>query len=143
MSVLIDTGVLFAFLNEDDSSHDGAKDLVERMARRELGAPFVCDLVVSELFTLIRVRTGSAKMEEAALRLLPLPTSQLAGLQIICMLHEDLLAGSKEFLRHRDQAISFADACQLFLMKERGLGTLATFDERLGRLAASCGRWAK
>jgi predicted nucleic acid-binding protein len=73
MSVLLDTGGFFAYLNRQDSLHGKARALVERIALKEFGAPFVTDHVIDELFVLIRVRTGSAALEEAAWKFLPCP----------------------------------------------------------------------
>lgn len=134
MSVLLDTGVLYAFLNPDDPRADEAAALMGRIGRKEFGAPFVTDHVIDELFTLIRARTGSAKLEEAAKRFLPMPAPSLHGLAVVA-LGESLLGRAwEEFARYRDQRISFTDAGLIAAMRELRIDTIATFDEALRTL---------
>lgn len=85
MTVLLDTGVVFAFLNADDERHATAVELVSRIARREFGQPFVTDHVIDELFVLVRVRTRSAALEESLRRFLPLPSPALRDLKAVSL----------------------------------------------------------
>lgn len=134
MTVLFDTGVVFAFLNADDARHNDAVQLVTRIAHREFGAPLISDHAVDELFVLVRVRTGSCQLEEAARRFLPLPTPLLRGLSIVS-LGTSLIAPAWEvFRRYREQRLSFTDAGLIVTMQELRIDRLATFDRRLSRL---------
>jgi predicted nucleic acid-binding protein len=134
MSVLLDTGLIFAYLNRQDAGHREARALMLRIARKEFGAPFVSDHVIDELFVLIRVRTGSAALEEAAHRFLPLPSPALKGLAAVS-LGTGLLGPTWEvFRKYRDQGISFTDASLIVTMREMGIERLATLDSRLGKL---------
>ncbi|MGA7860566.1 MAG: PIN domain-containing protein [Thermoplasmata archaeon] len=134
MTVLLDTGVVFAFLNADDARHSEAVQLMTRIARREFGAPLINDHAVDELFVLIRARTGSSQLEEAARKFLPLPTPLLRGLSMVS-LGTSLIAPAWEvFRRYRDQGLSFTDAGLIVTMQELRIERLATFDRRLSRL---------
>jgi len=139
MSVLLDTGFLFAFLNEDDPRHEEAFALMDRIQGKEFGAPFVTDLVIAELFNLIRARKGSARLEEAARRLLPMPATALPGLNAVSLGTNILERSWDEFHRYRDKRISFTDATLLVTLLELRIDALATFDERLRRLAPTPG----
>ncbi len=131
MSVLLDTGVLFAFHHLEDSRHADALALMSRVANKEFGAPFVSDLVVAELFTLIRARTRSAALEEAARRLLPMPNPSLRGLTMVSMGSSIVGRSWEEFERYRDRQISFTDATLIATLKELRIDSLATFDGKL------------
>lgn len=134
MTVLLDTGAVFAFLHADDTRHGEAVQLMTRIARREFGAPLINDHAVDELFVLVRVRTGSSQLEEAVRRFLPLPTPMLRGLSMVS-LGTSLIAPAWEvFRRYRDQGLSFTDAGLIVTMKEFRIDRLATFDRRLSRL---------
>ncbi len=135
MSVLLDTGVLFAFLNADDERHADARRIIAAIAEGRHGSPYVSDHVVNELFTLIRAKTRNPHLETAAKRLLPLPQPELPNLRIVSLGHEripDLVAA---FERGRDLGITFTDASHLVLMETLGIDYLATFDRRLQALA--------
>jgi uncharacterized protein len=134
VTVLLDTGVVFAFLNADDARHRDAVQLVTRIARREFGAPLIYDHAVDELFVWVRARTGSLQLEEAARRFLLLPTPMLRGLSMVS-LGTSLIAPAWEvFRRYRDQGLSFTDAGLIVTMRELRVERLATFDRRLSRL---------
>lgn len=134
MSVLLDTGVLFAFLNRDDEGFAKAGALMARIARKEFGVPYVTDHVVDELFVSIRSRTGSAEMEESAKRLLPLPTPALRGLTAVSLGPALLEPSWQIFRKYRDQKLSFTDASLIVTMRELSIKWLATFDARLQKL---------
>ncbi|MGQ0535292.1 MAG: type II toxin-antitoxin system VapC family toxin [Methanobacteriota archaeon] len=135
MTVLIDTGVLYAFLNKDDENHDVGLDLVTRVARGEWGAPFVSDYVADELFTLIRVRGGGPRVETAARRLLPFPEPALPGLSMVPVAPDHIEATLAAFERHRARRISFTDASHLAIMKALDVDALATLDQGFDGLA--------
>lgn len=137
MSVLLDTGLIFAYLNRQDARHSEAKELIERIARKEFGQPFVTDHVIDELFVLIRVRTGSSTLEDSARRLLPMPAPALKGLASISLGTTLLIPAWEVFHKYRDQGISFTDASLIVTMRERSIGRLATFDDRLRKLVAT------
>lgn len=134
MGVLLDSGFIFAFLNADDAGHEEADRVMSRVAAKEFGAPFVSDLVVDELFTLIRGRTGSAALEEAARRFLPLPSPALRGLAVVSFGPELLVPAWEVFRQFRDQPLSFTDAALVVTMRDLGIERLATLDRRLCRL---------
>lgn len=128
MSVLIDTGVFFAFLNKVDARHDDAVTIIGKAANGEWGRPFVSDYVVDELLTLIRARKQSVEKEEAAVRLLPLPEPGLPGLELVPVAPNDLAATLMHFRMHRERGLSFTDASHLALMDAFEIERLATFD---------------
>ena len=135
MSVLLDTGVLFAFLNAEDDLHARAVRWMQAVGEGRHGAPYVSDFVVAELFTLIRIRTRNAKLERAARSLLPLPEPALPGLRLLAVGPERLQAVADLYDQHRDRALSFTDASLLVLRTAYGLDRIATFDRRLAGLA--------
>lgn len=137
MTILLDTGFVFAFLNQQDESHREAVALVARIARREWGTPIITEFVIAELLSLIRARTGSAVVEQAARAFLPLPTSTLRGL-MLAPIGGALLGKTWEtFEKYRDQKVSFTDASLLVAMREMRAERIATFDRVLANLAAA------
>jgi len=134
VTVLLDTGLIFAHLHREDARHEEARRLLRKVGRKEFGAPFVTDHVIDELFILVRSRTGSGALEEATKRWLPLPVPALVGLRAISLGTELLKPAWEVFRRHRDQHLSFTDAALIVTMRERGIHRLATLDSRLRKL---------
>lgn len=135
MTVLLDTSALFAFLKPDDAHHGEAKDLFLRIAHGEHGVAFVMDWVVAELFTLLRACRDSARLEEGAHRLLPLPHTSGTGLRLVTLGPYQLEEVWKVFERHRARKLSFTDAAQLVVQQSNRIDRLATFDKALDALA--------
>lgn len=128
MSVFLDTGVLFGFLNERDERHEMAVDLVRRTAEGEWGVPYVSDFVADELLTLARVRARGPAVEKAALEILPLPDPAIPGLRMLVVDRSVFAAAVALFTRHRARGLSFTDATTLALIDEVGIRRLASFD---------------
>jgi predicted nucleic acid-binding protein len=139
VTVLLDTGVVFAFLHANDDRHSEAVDLISRTAQKEFGQPFVTDHVIDELFILARARTRSAALEESLRRFLPMPNPALRGLAAISLGTAFLLPTWEVFRQYRDQGLSFTDASLIVALRELKLDTLATFDERLGHIVPRAG----
>lgn len=128
MSVLLDTGVIYAYLNKQDPRHDDALEVLRRIASGEMGSPVVSDHVVDELFTLIRRRRQSAEVEQAARRFLPLDGPSRLRLRIVMVGPSGLVPAAKLYRRHHDRRLSFTDATHLVLMQRLSMDRLATFD---------------
>ena len=139
MSVLLDTGTIFAHLNRHDAKHAEGTELMLRLGRKEFGAPLVTDHVIDELFVLARVRTKSAQVEEALKSFLPLPNPALKGLATVSLGAGVLEPAWQVFSKYRDHGISFTDATLIATMKELKIDWLATFDTRLSKLVPSVG----
>jgi predicted nucleic acid-binding protein len=139
VTVLLDTGVVFAFLHANDVRHTEAVELITRTAQKEFGQPFVTDHVIDELFILARARTRSAALEESIRRFLPMPTPALRGLAAVSLGTAFLVPTWEVFRHYRDQGLSFTDASLIVTLREMKLDQLATFDERLGRIVRRAG----
>lgn len=129
MSVLLDTGFLFGFLNKRDERHSEAKALMREIAEGKWGVPYVTDFVADELLTLARVRARGPSVEKAALELLPLPEPALPGLRMLMVDRPVFAAAIGHFSKQRTRGLSFTDATNVAMMEAVGIRHLATFDE--------------
>jgi len=88
------------------------------------GRPFTSDLVVSEVYTLLRRRVGF----KAAIAFLE--ALRKSGISVI-FLDEALYDGVIRVLKdHTNRVLSFTDAFLLLLLNELKIDFLATYDER-------------
>ncbi|MBW3581814.1 MAG: PIN domain-containing protein [Euryarchaeota archaeon] len=136
MSLLLDTSVLFAFLNQDDADHARAKEFLLAVSEGALGTPVVTDLIIAELHNLARACKMAPAFEEAARDLLSGSTLPLLGLvrREVGIARFDRIM--EVFLKYRDARVSFTDASLLVMQQDESIDLLATFDRRLGALAA-------
>lgn len=134
MSVLVDTGVLVAFLNERDARHARAKELVEALMGGRHGTPFVSDYILDEAYTLLRVRTGRLDLLSRLWDLLRFRDRE--GLLVLEFLTpEDFWATVDMLADRRDQPLSFTDGTSLTLLRRMGLDGIVSFDDDFDGLA--------
>ena len=136
MSILIDTGVFFAFYNRRDAHHLDSICLITHILEGRWGRPFTTVLVVSETTTLLRLRIG-IDAAEAFLNAL-----HESGVSLV-FVDEELYRATIEVLRkYRDKPLSFADANIIATMSALGIEHLASYDERSfqGLVASIIGR---
>lgn len=128
MTILIDTGVFYAFLVRGDEHHEQAVELVRALGEGQHGVPLTSDYVVDEVMTLIRKRQDPPELEVRARRLLPFPEPGLPGLGLATVSPQQVRETMETFERYRDQGLSFTDASHLVLMDRYEIDRLATFD---------------
>jgi predicted nucleic acid-binding protein len=129
MTVLVDTGVLYADHDTDATRHTAAAEALEAVYDGEFGHPYVTDYVFDEAVTLTRRRTGSF---EASQRL----SDRLRGageypnafemLHISAALFGDSVT---TFERFSDQELSFTDATTVAAIERHGIDRVLSFDD--------------
>lgn len=129
MTVIVDTGVLYADHDRDASRHDVASDALETVYDGELGLPFVSDYIYDEAVTLTLRRAGSFS---AAKRL----GDRLRGVGPYPAAYEMLHVSAAVFAdavdvfeRHDDQRLSFTDATTVALCRRHDVGAVLSFDD--------------
>jgi hypothetical protein len=129
MTVIVDTGVLYADHDRDASRHDVASDALETVYDGELGLPFVSDYVYDEAVTLTLRRAGSFS---AAKRL----GDRLRGVDPYPAAYELLHVSAAVFAdavdvfeRDDDQRLSFTDATTVALCRRHDVDSVLSFDD--------------
>lgn len=129
MTVVVDTGVLYADHDTDASRHDSASAALESVYDGEYGQPIVSDYIYDEAVTLTRNRSGSfSAAHELANRIRgvdPFP-------RVYELLHVSaaVFADANEvFERYEDQDLSFTDATTIALLERQDIDAVMTFDD--------------
>ena len=129
MTLLVDTGVLYADHDTDASRHETASDALEAVYNGEFGTPYVSDYIYDEAVTLTLVRGAS---HAAAMRL----GRKLRSVDPYPQAY-DLLRVSRAafddavdiFEAYDDQALSFTDATTITLVERHGIDGVLSFDD--------------
>lgn len=129
MTVLVDTGVVYADHDRDASRHDAAREALGAVYDGEFGQPFVSEYVYDEAVTLTLSRSGSftpakrlgEKLRGAgtypkAYELLPVSAAVFADAVDI-------------FEQYDDHALSFTDATTVALCRRHDLDAILSFDD--------------
>jgi predicted nucleic acid-binding protein len=129
MTVLVDTGVLYADHDRDATRHEAASDALEAVYDGEFGHPYISDYVYDEAVTLTQRRTNSV---DAATRL----GKRLRGVgeypTVYALEHVTVAvfqAAVTTFERYDDQALSFTDATIIALLDRLDLDRIMSFDD--------------
>lgn len=129
MTVLVDTGVLYADHDTDATRHDAASEALEAVYDGEFEHPYVSDYVFDEVITLTRNRTGSfsaAKQLSDRLRGHDQYPRVYETLHVSTAVFTDAIA---VFERYDDQALSFTDATSVALINRHGIDRVLSFDD--------------
>lgn len=129
MTILIDTGVLYADHDTDATRHETARRALEAVYDGEFGHPYVSDYVFDEAVTLTRRRTGSVR---AAIAL----STRLRGIDPYPRVFEMLRVSTAVFAdaiaafeRYDDHDLSFTDAASIALLDRHDIDSILSFDD--------------
>lgn len=128
MTVLVDTGVLYADHDTDATRHDAASEALEAVYDGEFGAPYISDYIYDEAVTLALTRAGAGAAQSLGARLRgadPYP-SVYEVLGVSSAVFADAV---EVFERYGDQALSFTDATTVALRRRHGLDRILSFDD--------------
>jgi len=128
VTVLVDTGVLYADHDTDANRHDAASKALEALYDGEFGHPYISDYVFDEAITLTRTRTDShAAATELGDRLRghgPYP-----GVYELLHVSMAVFADALDvFDRYDDHELSFTDATSVALVERYDLDGILSFD---------------
>ena len=128
MTVLVDTGVLYADHDTDATRHDTASNVLDSVYDGEFGQPYISDYIYDEAVTLTLKRGSfeTAKRLGARVRGVdPYPETYN-----LLRVSEGRFADAIEvFEQYDDQRLSFTDATTVALAQHHGIDYVLTFDD--------------
>ena len=118
-AVLIDTGPLIAFYNQQDTQHAACRELMDSVP---FGKAYTCWPVITEAAYMLRKRPEQRD---------DLIQAVIAGDLVLQRLRErDLEPVQDIFAKYHDQQIDLADACLLHLADREDISAVVTLDRR-------------
>ncbi|MEE6210339.1 type II toxin-antitoxin system VapC family toxin [Salarchaeum sp. III] len=129
MTVLIDTGVLYADHDTDATRHEPAATALETVYNGEYGQPYISDYIYDEAVTLTATRGGTT---DPAIQL----GQRLRGVDPYPNVYEQLTISTTDFNtavdifeHYDDHGLSFTDATNIALVERHDIDTLLSFDD--------------
>lgn len=133
MTVVIDTGILFADHDTDASRHELASAALEAVYDGEFGTPYVSDFIYDEAVTLTlnrsRSHTAAKQLGERLRGVDPYP-DVFEQLRVTSPVFSKAVA---TFDRYDDQRLSFTDATTIALCDHHDLDYVLSFDDDTDR----------
>ncbi len=128
MTVLVDTGVLYADHDTDATRHEPAKNGLEAVYDGEFGQPYITDYIYDEAVTLTLKRSEFAAAKQLGKRLRGLdPYPQAYQMRSVSAA---VFADAVEvFERYDDQQLSFTDASTVALCERYSIDAVMSFDD--------------
>lgn len=128
MSVLVDTGVIYADHDTDAARHEAAVDSLDAVYDGALGQPYVSDYVYDEAITLT-LRRGSfsaaKRLGERLRSVEPFPHA----FELLHLSESTFEEAVDVFERYDDQGLSFTDAATIAAVRRSGLDGVLSFDD--------------
>ncbi|MUV59427.1 type II toxin-antitoxin system VapC family toxin [Halobacterium sp. CBA1126] len=129
MTVLVDTGVLYADHDTDAARHDAASDALDAVYDGDFGQPYVSDYVYDEAVTLTLARSGSfgpaKRLGERLRGVDPYPEAYELR-RVSSAVFDDAV---EAFERDDDHGLSFTDATTVALCERHDIDTVLSFDD--------------
>jgi len=129
MSIVVDTGVLYADHDEGAPRHDIADSAMDAIYRGKKGQPFVSDYIFDETVTLTLKRSGRFDAARSIGRRIR-GVGEFADVFSFEHVDPGLFQRSVDvFERYDDQELSFTDATTVAIIEERDLDSVLSFDD--------------
>ena len=129
MTVLVDTGVLYADHDTDAARHDSATSALEVVYDGTFGQPYISDYIYDEAVTLTLKRSGShtaATTVGERLRGAGEFPQAYEMVDVSAAVFDDAVA---LFEQYDDQALSFTDATTVAIVERHGIDAVLSFDD--------------
>ncbi len=123
MTIIIDTGVFYAYFDRKDNHHFDSAALLYHCLEGRFGTPFTSDYVVLETTLLIQRKLG----DDVCLSFLDFLHD--GGIRTIAV-GEDHYGRTVETLRQNFPRLGMCDSATIVLMSSLGIQRLASYDER-------------
>lgn len=129
MTVLVDTGVLYADHDNDASRHEAASEALEVIYDGNYGQPFVSEYIYDEAVTLTLKRTGSSSDATTLGKRLrgsdPFPRA-FEMLHVSSAIFTDAVTVFEEY---DDHGLSFTDTVTVALCRRHDMDSVLSFDD--------------
>lgn len=129
MSVLVDTGVLYAEHDRDASRHGVAVDALDAVYDGDLGQPYVSEYVYDEAVTLTLQRGGSHEPAQRLGQRIRGAGQFPRAYELLHVSQATFETAVELFERYDDQRLSFTDAVQVAQLRAEDIDQLLSFDD--------------
>ncbi|MFW6153453.1 MAG: type II toxin-antitoxin system VapC family toxin [Halobacteriota archaeon] len=129
MTVLVDTGVIYAEHDRDATHHESAGRALEAVFAGTYGQPYLSDYIIDECLTLTHARSTSFEPVATLIKKLtgrdPFPP-----VYDVLFVSRDGFFDSLDVLqRFADQQLSFTDATIISLVNEHDIDAVVSYDD--------------
>ena len=129
MTVLVDTGVLYADHDTDASRHETASAALETVYDGALGQPYVSDYIYDEAVTLTLMRGGSFEPAKQLGERLRGAGSYPEAFDRFRVSEPVFTSAIEIFEQYGDQQLSFTDATSVALVEYHDIEHVLSFDD--------------
>lgn len=136
MSVLVDTGVIVAALNQRAPDHHQAKNGLDAAFSGRYGRVFTTDYVFDEVVTLALKKTRSHETAMVMANTLLGRDGSPRLFDMLMMTGAVFREAVDVFGKYTDQALSFTDATTIAFMRRRGIDQVLSFDRGFDGIVA-------
>ncbi len=121
--IFLDSSVIIAYKNADDSNHKKAVEIFRKLGEGNYGTGVISEFVFSEVVTVLALRISFETAKEVGSILLEAEETEIMKASDLFERSWDIFTGQK------NTALSFVDASNLACMEWKKIRKIATFDK--------------
>ena len=129
MTVIVDTGVLYADHDRDSSRHTAAHTALEAVYDGEFGRPYLSDYIFDEAVTLTLTRAGSISPAQTLSEKLRGVGSYPDVYDLVHVSPAIFTDAIELFETYDDQGLSFTDATTIAVCESHDIDSILSFDD--------------
>ena len=129
MSLLVDTGVIYAAHDTDATRHDAATAALDGVYDGNYGQPYVSDFVYDEVVTLTLERSNSWEVARDVGRKLRGAGSYPSAYNLLRISAAVFADAVDVFEQYDDQRLSFTDATTIAVLHRHDIDAVLSFDD--------------
>lgn len=129
MTILVDTGVLYADHDTDATRHESARIALEAVYDGAFGQPYVSDYIYDEAVTLTLKRGGSFQPAKQLGKRIRGVGSYPQTYELLWVSAAGFSDSVDVFEQYDDQELSFTDATTVALAERHGVDSVLSFDD--------------
>lgn len=129
MTVLVDTGVLYAAHDTDATRHETAVAALDAVYDGQFGHPFLSDYIYDEVVTLTARRSSDWEVAKTVGETLRGAGTFPSVYGFLWVSEPDFSAAVDVFERYDDQRLSFTDASTIALTDRHDVDQVLSFDD--------------
>jgi len=123
MSILIDTGIFYALLDEGDINHIDALAIMTHILEGKFGKAVTTDYIILETTLLLKTKIGPEAVKNF------LNFLEQSGITTITI-DEETFQKTLKLVKKHPRSLSISDAATLTIIKDWNINNLATFNLR-------------
>ncbi|PTD94240.1 VapC toxin family PIN domain ribonuclease [archaeon SCG-AAA382B04] len=128
MSVLVDTGIFYAYQNKKANRYKLAKKAMKKILEGELSQPWITDYIYDEVITLTKTKTGNFEQVKSISKRILGKKDFYSPFKLEFISKKEFKEAKRLLFKYNDQSLSFTDLTTIATTRENKIDGVLSFD---------------